>query len=215
MLLTSNSMNFTDILEYFKENAEGWVIGATESELKSFLTDDFYVYLIKWNQDEIFSWGTMSKKSNRIRKSSLLNPKLTGKYDRRVDYLMLNKIYGLESVHLFRFLTQEVSRYHEDYIKVQNSQRFCYSKVLGDNRDEISRNIYTLFKGTDWYNSIDKKLQDDFNEFFYKVYLNKSRHPLNPRRTFFYGDCLEPKFLRTIGRGKLETSVEKILDVKF
>jgi len=208
-------MNFTDILEYFKENAEGWVIGATESELKSFLTDDFYVYLIKWNQDEIFSWGTMSKKSNRIRKSSILNSKLTGKYDRRVDYLMLNKIYGLERVYLFKYSSQEESRYHENYIKAQNNQRFCYSKILGDNRDKISNNIYKLFKETEWFSTIDEKLQVDFNEFFYDVYLNKSRHPLNPNRTFFYGDCLEPKFLRTIEKGHLEVAVEEILDVYF
>ena len=208
-------MNFSDILEYFKRNSSGFTEGTTELSLKTFLTDDFYVYLIKWSQDEVFSWGTMSKKSNRIRKSSLLNPKLTGKYDRRVDYLMLNKIYGLERVYLFKFSTQEESRYHENYIKIQNNQRFCYSKVLGGSRDEISSNIYKLFKGTEWYSSIDEKLKVDFNEFFYDVYLNKSRHPLNPKRTFFYGDCLEPKFLRTIKKGYLEMAVEEVLIVKF
>ena len=208
-------MNFSDILEYFKTSSSGFTEGTTELSLKTFLTDDFYVYLIKWNQDEVFSWGTMSKKSNRIRKSSLLNPKLTGKYDRRVDYLMLNKIYGLERVYLFKFSTQEESRYHENYIKIQNNQRFCYSKVLGGNRDEISNNIYKLFKETEWFSTIDEKLQVDFNVFFYDVYLNKSRHPLNPNRTFFYGDCLEPKFLRTIEKGHLEVAVEEILDVYF
>ena len=34
----------------------------------------------------------MSGSSDRIRNSSILNKKLTGKYDRRVDYLMLKKL---------------------------------------------------------------------------------------------------------------------------
>jgi len=40
-------------------------------------------------------------------------------------------------------------------------------------------------------------------------------YPKNPKRTFYYGDSLEPKFLRTIGKEYLEPSVEKILDVNF
>ena len=61
-----------------------------------------YVYFIIWDEKhEKFSWSTTSGKSDRIRKSSLLNDKLTGKYNRRVDYLMLKIIYGNLKIYIY------------------------------------------------------------------------------------------------------------------
>ena len=54
-----------------------------------------------------------------------------------------------------------------------------------------------------------------FDEYFNDVFLGKLKHPKNPKRTFFYGDSLEPKFLRTINKEYLELVIEKVLDVKF
>jgi len=54
-----------------------------------------------------------------------------------------------------------------------------------------------------------------FDEFFNDVFLAKLKHPMYTKRKFYYGDSLEPKFLRTIGKEYLEPSVEKILDVNF
>jgi hypothetical protein len=47
------------------------------------------------------------------------------------------------------------------------------------------------------------------------VFLGKLKHPKNPKRTFYYGDCLEPKFFRTINKEYLEPVIEKVLDVDF
>ena len=47
------------------------------------------------------------------------------------------------------------------------------------------------------------------------VFFKKLRHPINPKRTFYYGDSLEPKFLHTIGKPYLEDSIERMLDVCF
>ena len=51
--------------------------------------------------------------------------------------------------------------------------------------------------------------------YFNDVFLGNLKHPKNPKRTFFYGDSLEPKFLRTVNKEYLEPVVEKVLDVKF
>ena len=47
------------------------------------------------------------------------------------------------------------------------------------------------------------------------MFLGKLKHPENPKRTFYYGDCLEPKLLRTINKEYLEPVIEKVLDVIF
>lgn len=208
-------MDYSSIYSYLLDKSTTSFVSLNEDDFKSHLTEGFYIYLIKWNGREIYSWGTMSKRSNRIRKSSLLNRKLTGKYDRRVDYLMLNKIYGFEKLDLFEFPSQEESRHFENEIKVFKNQRFCYSEVLGSDRDNISRNIFTQFIQTDWFKNFDTDSKDHFIEFFEDVYLKKLKHPKNPSRTFFYGDCLEPKFLNTINKDYLESSVELVLDVVF
>ena len=154
----------------------------------------------------------MSGSSNRIRKSSLMNKKLTGKYDRRVDYLMLLKIYGLKKVYLFE--NEEPVKY-EKMLSNKLAQKYCYYGISGSNRDEISRNIYSKFRETLWFKQFSKKDINYFEEFFNKVFMAKLRHPNNQKRTFYYGDSLEPKFLRTIGKEYLESSIEKILDVNF
>ena len=154
----------------------------------------------------------MSGTSNRIRKSSIFNQKLTGKYDRRVDYLMLKKIYELEKVYLFEFKEPLIK---EKELKGLFNQKHCYFGLEGKDRDEISKNIYQTFKQTDWYVNHEMNDKTLFDEYFFDVFLGKLKHPENPKRTFFYGDSLEPKFLRTINKEYLEPVIEKILDVKF
>ena len=128
---------------------------------------------------------------------------------------MLKKIYGLDKVFIFKFNTDEDSRFHENFIKQKKKQKHCFSGIEGVNRDEISKNIYSMFKKTDWFKKFDESSKNLFDEFFYDVFLGKIKHPENPKRTFYYGDCLEPKFLRTINKTYLEDPVEKILDVHF
>lgn len=208
-------MNYNTTLDYLHSKSISHFKCKLESEFKERYSKSNFIYLIKWNKDDVFNWGTMSSNSNRIRKSSILNKKLTGKYDRRVDYLMLLKIYGLEVIYLFEFKTNEESRFHEEVIKKSKNQKHCFSGIKGMNREEISNQIYYLFKKTKWFLQFDHSLRKFFNEFFYEVFLGKLKHPINSKRTFYYGDSLEPKFLRTINKQYLEEPVEKILDVYF
>ena len=109
-----SSMKYYESLEYLKLNSVSYFECKTENEFKEKYEKSNSVYLIKWNKEEVFNWGTMSPNSNRVRKSSVLNNFLTGKYDRRVDYLMFHKIYGLETVNIFKFNSKDDSRFHEE-----------------------------------------------------------------------------------------------------
>ena len=120
---------------------------------------------------------------------------------------MLKKIYGLDKVFIFKFKNDQDSRYHESVIKQKKNQKHCFSGIQGSNRDEISRTIYSMFKKTNWFDKFDEDLKNLFDEFFNDVFIGKLKQPTNPRRAFYYGDCLEPKFLRTIEKKYLEDPV--------
>jgi hypothetical protein len=206
-------MTNKEVIKFFEKESINSFSFSTELEMKNSINiNSKYLYLILWSEDNIYSWGTMSGKSNRIRKSSTLNRKLTGKYDRRVDYLMLKKIYGLKKVYLFEFLNPLIK---EKELKTIFTQNHCYHGLNGKNRDEISKSIYERFKDTNWFKKIDIDTKNLFDDFFFNVFLGKLKHPENPKRTFYYGDCLEPKFLRTINKEYLEPVIEKVLDVIF
>jgi hypothetical protein len=208
-------MTISKIISSIKKESSSFIKTTSEKELKVFREIGIqYLYLIIWNtNDDIFSWGTMSGSSDRIRKSSILNKKLTGKYDRRVDYLMLKKIMGLENIYLFK--TKEKSTIIESKIKTLLNVKSCFYGLNGGNRDEISQNLYSKFKLTNHYISQSETDKKNFDLFFYEIFLGKKRHPENPKRTFFYGDCLEPGFLKKINYGYLESSIENMLDVVF
>lgn len=206
-------MDYLDVVTFFDKECIKSFSFTSELEMKKSIEKQCkYVYLIIWSTDNIYSWGTMSGTSNRIRKSSILNNKLTGKYDRRVDYLMLKKIYGLEKVYLFEY-KEPLNK--EKQLKDLHNQKHCYFGLEGRDRVEISKNIYQDFKQTNWYVNLDLNDKTLFDEYFNDVFLGKLKHPKNPNRTFFYGDSLEPKFLRTINKEYLEPVIEKVLDVKF
>lgn len=207
-------MNYKDSINFFQKNSLSNFSFTTEIEMKRLLNSKSkYVYLIIWSSTKnIYSWGTMSGGSNRIRKSSILNKKLTGKYDRRVDYLMLKKILGFEKIFLFEF---ENPVKYESLLKTTLNQKHCYVGLDGNNREEISLNIYESFKLSNWFCQFDNHTIKLFDEFFNDIFLGKMKHPENPKRTFYYGDCLEPKFMVTINKKYLEPVIESVLDVKF
>lgn len=207
-------MKLQEIYSHLSVHCEKEIKTNDEASLKNFLErESRYLYLIIWSDEkEIFSWGTMSMNSNRIRKSSLLNKKLTGKYDRRVDYLMLKKLYPNFTLRVYK---TDDSLALERNLKTSYNQKHCYHGISGENRNEISLSIYSLFKETQFYQSQCELNKSLFDDFFHRIFLGKQRHPVNPKRTFFWGDCLEPKFLRTIEENQLEPAIEKILDVKF
>ena len=203
------------IINQLKKDSFSFIETTNEQEIKRYRRKgDQFLYLIVWNlNDSIFSWGTMSGSSDRIRNSSILNKKLTGKYDRRVDYLMLKKIESLETIYLFQ--TNKKATILESKIKDKLNVNSCFYGLDGINRDEISQNLYSKFKLTNHYIKQTESDKKNFDLFFYEIFLGKKRHPDNPQRTFFYGDCLEPGFLKKIGYRYLEPSIENILDVFF
>ena len=92
-------MNYKEVIKFFNLNSKECYAISCEEEMKKVINkNQKYIYFIHWSHQDIYSWGTMSGSSNRLRKSSIMNKKLTGKYDRRVDYLMLLKIYGFEKI---------------------------------------------------------------------------------------------------------------------
>ena len=104
-------------LDYLNQNCIDFNLTHSNDDWRSFKkSNGQYVYFIIWNEShEIFSWGTTSAKSDRIRKSSLLNDKLTGKYDRRVDYLMLKIIYGNPKIYIYEM--PQTATIFETYLK--------------------------------------------------------------------------------------------------
>tara|TARA_B100001287_G_scaffold211508_1_gene180339 strand:- start:645 stop:1028 length:384 start_codon:yes stop_codon:yes gene_type:complete len=122
-------MNYENYLNYFRLNSINSFEINSEFELKKNIkSTSEYLYFILWSsEDNIYSWGTMSARGNRIRKSSILNKKLTGKYDRRVDYLMLLKIHGFESIYLFEMNN---TRHHsvDTRSRLRNCKRHFYWK---------------------------------------------------------------------------------------
>ena len=208
-------MNIVELLKFIKDNSKGFEKCSNEQDTKTFVDKSKkYLYLIIWSEDDnIYSWGTMSGKSSRIRKSSIYNSKLTGKYDRRVDYLMLKILYGSPTVYLFE--TEEEPTKIENEIKNINGTKFCYYGLKGQDRVEISKQIFDDFKLTAHYCSTSVSDKNLFDEFFEEVFLGKRHHPKNPKRTFYFGDCLEPNFLRVIEKSHLEGAIELMLNVRF
>jgi hypothetical protein len=170
-----------------------------------------WVYLISWTKD-IFSWGTTSGSNDRIRKSSLFNPKLTGKYDRRVDYLMLNIIYGMPAVYVFEMAADPTIVESEVRTRI-GKQRFCYHGFKGQNRDDISKEILEEFYRTEHYKKLSDEDRSNFTEYLEDVYFAKRE--LAPNRTFAWGDSLEPNFLKKIDKKHLEPSIGRTLKVVF
>lgn len=164
----------------------------------------------------IFAWGTTTNSSNRLRCASLFHTKLTGKYDRRVDYLMLKIIFGMLAVWVFKCNQGEKATDIEGVLRNYfDEQAHCYRGFHGQNRKEISEEIYKKFQYTPHYLSLPIETRTDFERFMTEVFFAFRKHPKNSRRTFYWGDSLEPGFLPKIGLGTLESAVEATLRVKF
>jgi len=208
-----NKIQFS--LNYFKQNCDDFKLVIEEKDWRDFKeATKQYVYFIIWNEkQDIFSWGTTSGKSDRIRKSSILNRKLTGKYDRRGDYLMLKIIYGSPKIYVFKMPLKATN--YETYLKNHFNQNHCWIGLQGNNRDEISKGIIQEFKKTNHFIKLEEFLKVGFEDYLLNVFFAKRVHPNNPSRTFYWGDSLEPNFLRVIDCKHYEQIIEKVLDVKF
>lgn len=187
------------------ENPDAWRRFRQESVTREWL------YLMRFSVG-VYAWGTCSNQNDRIRKSSLLDPKLTGKYDRRVDYLMLKVIFGQPTIHVFEAAGATGV---EAELRTRFGQRHCYRGLAGGDREEISRRIVEAFRDTPHFRGLARDTQDGFEQYLNDVFFARRRHPKNPSRTFFWGDSLEPGFLRTVGLTHLERPVEEALRVCF
>jgi hypothetical protein len=202
-------------IKYLQENCVDYKLIQVNEDWKLFKkSNSQYLYFIIWNESsEIFSWGTTSGKSDRIRKSSLLNEKLTGKYDRRVDYLMLKIIYGNPKIYIYEM--PKTATFFETFLKHHFKQIHCWYGLPGKDRNEISKGIIQEFKRTNHFESLSVTDKEEFENYLDNVFFAKRVHPNNSKRTFYWGDSLEPNFLQTINYGHYEQSIEKVLKVKF
>jgi hypothetical protein len=215
-------MNSDQVVGYLKQNSIRSAVVADMDQVNQFLKTSKHkgwVYLIRFNgaQDR-FAWGTTSKAGKRIRNSCIFDSKLTGKYDRRVDYLMLKQIHGLKSVHLFecRGNEVEVEEGLRQVLQPGTSRGPCMSGFVAKDRDGIAREILGEFKKISGYARMSAQEQALFLEFCESFWLGKLKHPTKPKRTFYYGDCLEPNFIgRTLSRADLEPVIERALQVRF
>lgn len=82
---------------------------------------------------------------------------------------------------------------------------------------EPTRNIssHDVFRQTAHYLSLPAAVRSDFEQFISEVSFAFRKHPRNPKRTFYWGDSLDPGFLETIGLKHLEPAVEQALRVRF
>lgn len=182
-----------------------WRRFKTESQVRE------WIYLWRFSE-ESYAWGTCSNTNDRVRKSSLFEPKLTGKYDRRVDYLMLKLLHGTPKLWAFE---ANDARAIEQRLRVNFGQAHCYRGLPGSDREEISCAIVERFRRSPHYQQLGTATRAGFERYLADVFFARRRHPANPQRTFFWGDSLEPGFLRCIGLEELERPVEETLQVRF
>lgn len=190
------------------ESSEEWRSAAKRSENKQ------WVYLIDFSGNA-YAFGTASGNGERLVKSGLLQPKVIGKYDRRVEYLMLRKMHGPPEVTVYEFeisasIPEQAWR-RRLYGHVQRGSA-CLRGFRAGDRDGIAREVLGNFRQCAHYRAISQDDRRVFEEFVEEVLLKKLRHP-DPekrKRTFYYGDSLEPGFFATIGRPHLEPAVERV-----
>jgi len=202
-------------LDYLSQHCLNSKLILNNEDWRSFKkSNSQYVYFIIWDESqEIFSWGTTSGKSDRLRKSSLLNSKLTGKYDRRVDYLMLKIIYGNPKIFIFEM--PQTATIFETFLKNHFRQLHCWIGLNGKDRKDISKGIIQEFQNTNHFKNLLITDKIEFEDYLNNVYFAKRVHPKNPKRTFYWGDSLEPNFLPVINCGHYEQTIEKVLNVKY
>ena len=174
-----------------------------------------WIYFIQFTEN-IYAWGTASKDAKRIRKTSLFNSKLTGKYDRRGEYLMLKEIYGMPKVILFECEHAfEIEQQRRSVIYKSNRLGACFRGFTSNDRKGITLEIYESFKMIEKFKELTNDEKKLFDEFIHQYYLGKLRHPTR-NASFYFGDCLEPNFLdKTLKRDDLIPVIEKALSVRF
>ena len=172
-----------------------------------------FLYLYRFGRT-IFAWGTSTGTNDRVRKACMFDSTLTGKYDRRVDFLMLRLIH--RDFEAWAFSTRGRARTVEATLRRRFEQAHCYRGFPNACcRFNISRTIHAAFRRSGHYRRLSERDRRGFEQFMREVFF--ARPPLKNARhvTFKYGDTLEPKFLRGLGLRQFERAVTAALGVQF
>jgi hypothetical protein len=209
------STSFADAFELFaQECVRGTKVDDWHDWLrfKAASTSKQWVYLI-WFGDGIYAWGTTSGQGKRLRNACLFHDAPQGKYDRRVDYRWLMKIFGKPGVWIFETAD---ARGLEERLKQRMGTRFCFGGLVARDRAEVSRQVFELFRKTIHWTALSQETQGKFEAFLTDIYFTRARHPAKPKRTFAFGDSLEPRFIdRTLGRPELIVAIEEVLGLSY
>lgn len=208
---------YNETLTFFEKEANRSVSITDWQQARTFFTESTYkewIYLIRFT-DSIYAWGTASGNGDRLKKSGLLQRKVTGKYDRRVDYQMLKLIYGAPTITLFEMPDNAVAieQCRRGQIYDGTTKGPCMRGFVKHTRDSIAIEIYEKFKTSAHYVAQTAADKNTFDEFVIKYWLGKLRHP-HRNASFYYGDVLEPGFLgRTLERPDLVPVIERMLQI--
>ena len=177
------------------------------------------VYLLSWQQN-LGAWGTSSFSTNRLRKSSVFGQPLSGKYDRRVDYLMANQIWGFPSVWVFPAATKSAAEAAEKGVLHLLGRRtgcHCFfGNEVGrlDNREEVSRRLWTAFQEHESWLSLRETSRIGFRRYMDAIYFCPNEQHVGGR-SFRYGDSLEPGYIRPRVTQEVLDGIENALEVQF
>lgn len=128
---------------------------------------------------------------------------------------MLKVIEGAPDAWVFECREGDDATDIEGALRDRFEQAHCYRGFRGTNRKDISREIHSAFQDTQHYRDLPSATRRHFEQFMTEVFYGFRKHPKSPKRTFYWGDCLEPGFLHTLDLGHLEHAVEAALLVKF
>ena len=182
----------TNSLNFLKDNTKRFIQVFSDADIKKFKKSSKntqWIYFFQWTEDK-YNWGTMSNKNDRLRKSSIFNKKLTGKYDRRGDYLMLQEIYPNVKVFMFEVNEGEKATVKEGELRDSFNQKHCYRGFEGKDRLEISMSILKEFKKTEHYKNVSEEDKTNWEEFITKIFTQNVKYK---KRSFAWGDSLEPR----------------------
>ncbi|NOK12779.1 hypothetical protein [Corallococcus exercitus] len=200
-LLTEQCVRCTQV-----RNWEDWHAFRTSSQHQN------WVYFVRFGV-AIFAWGTASGKGARLRATSLFHAKLSGKYDRRVDYLMLKILHGEPDVWVFEV---EDAKRTEDLLRARVGNRYCFGGIPAADRREVSKIIFSELQKSAHWQGQSSETQRLFLRYLAEVYFAGLSHPGDAGRTFHFGDSLEPGFIeRTLGKPELIPAIEAVLQVRF
>jgi hypothetical protein len=167
-----------------------------------------WVYLYYWKVPGFFAWGTTSKSNDRVRKAGLFHDTPSGKYDRRVDYLIARKLYGMPRCFVFETLMGHRATKVEKALKeiIQPGIAHCFHGLPGNTRREITDYFLSSLRESEHYQAAPDNIRVDWEQYVTTVYL-VSRSP------FKFGDTLEPNHLRKIGSDHLVPAIRYMLDL--